>query len=117
MIINHFNLLCFFLSVVTWRYTGQTDDYYSERSMLGEKLIITLQECSGRGPEKVLLTLTRGDPAQAWGFSCHGGEDLEHWGGLLSGDYNSHNSPGYCQAQVHGQVLVKFSKRQKGTLR
>ena len=52
-------------------------------------MIITLQESSGRGPEKVMLTLTRGDPAQAWGFSCHGGEDLEHWGGLLSGDNNS----------------------------
>ena len=90
------------------RLVGHNSPYLkgSGGSLSEQLLIITLQECSGRGPEKVLLTLTRGDPAQAWGFSCHGGEDLEHWGGLLSGDYNSHNSPGYCQAQVHGQVLV-----------
>ena len=63
-----------------------TAEYYTGCDARSKRLIITLQECSGRGPEKVLLTLTRGDPAQAWGFSCHGGEDLEHWGGLLSGD-------------------------------
>ena len=49
-----------------------------------------LQEQSRRGwdqgPERLLLTLTRPDSTQAWGFSCHGGEDLEHWGGLLSGE-------------------------------
>ena len=39
----------------------------------------------GGGPEKALLTLTRSEDTQAWGFSCHGGDDLEHWGGLLSG--------------------------------
>ena len=31
------------------------------------------------------LTLERKDDGEAWGFSGHAGEDLEHWGGLLSG--------------------------------
>ena len=37
------------------------------------------------GAEKYLLTLQRADNDIAWGFSCSGGQDLEAWGGLMSG--------------------------------
>merc|ERR1712079_289906 len=37
------------------------------------------------GAEKYLLTLQRADSETAWGFSCSGGQDLEAWGGLMSG--------------------------------
>ena len=37
------------------------------------------------GAEKYLLTLQRADNETAWGFSCSGGQDLEAWGGLMSG--------------------------------
>ena len=57
-----------------------------------DKFAITLARSRGhikgwdRGPEKLYLTLERDDPKKSWGFSCHGGADLEHWGGLMSGN-------------------------------
>ena len=38
-----------------------------------------------RGPEKLYITLDRGQADTAWGFSCSGGLDLEHWGAIMSG--------------------------------
>ena len=56
-----------------------------------DKFAITLARSRGsvkgwdNGPEKLYLTLDRNDPEKSWGFSCLGGADLEHWGGLMSG--------------------------------
>ena len=38
-----------------------------------------------RGPEKLYLTLDRSKEDSAWGFSCSGGRDVEHWGAVMSG--------------------------------
>ena len=39
-----------------------------------------------RETEKLYLTLDRENDCQGWGFSCNAGDDLEQWGGLLSGN-------------------------------
>ena len=38
-----------------------------------------------RGPQKLYLTLTRGEVSTAWGFSLNGGRDIMENGGFWSG--------------------------------
>ena len=65
---------------------GIISEVFSEQDNIATLLQDQSRRGWDQGPERQLLTLTRPDSAQAWGFSCHGGEDLEHWGGLLSGE-------------------------------
>ena len=113
LVFNQVNLiLCLYIHGDMAVCNLRTDDN-NRGSLLKENLIVTLQECSGRGPEKALLTLTRGDSAQAWGFSCHGGEDLEHWGGLLSGEYHTNSQNYNCSrcGKYGGISWILLSRR------
>ena len=38
-----------------------------------------------RAPHQLYLSLHRDSPDSAWGFSCSGGRDVEHWGAVMSG--------------------------------